>query len=130
MTDDIKKLRYPMIKRLGLRIETVFPDAEPRNMRDSWGVVRADDLEKLLSHSPVVKCAQNGDSLDEDVQTWQNSSHTIYAAKATHAALLVGVESIVEDTAESLLREIFERAHAGRFEADWLARASKVLGAK
>lgn len=119
--------QFPLITRLGLRIETVQADAEPRNYRDNWQVVRADELEKMLASAPVVYAT--------DLHLPKGTCPAVYGwndingPNRTHTALLVGITPLKVDTAESLLRELIEY-NGGVWPDSFWDRARRLLGEK
>jgi hypothetical protein len=89
----------------------------------------ASEVEALLANAPVVYCTQNGDSLKDNIQTWQDSAFTLYSSKATHTARLILIEPIKKDTAKSLLRELLDNNDGiTAYPEDWSNRVCKLLG--
>lgn len=90
---------FPLIKSLGLELidgHRLYPDAPGYTKH-----VRAVDLEALLASAPVVYGVKDAD----DVGWCAHHDAEI----DTHTALLVNVQPIRKDTAESLLRELIEQ---------------------
>ena len=91
--------KYKMIERLGLELGSTDL---ARNFEPYVKVVLASSLEKLLSAAPVVY-AHAIDGLKPD-KPWSGPSQ--YGD--THTALLLGVQPIVKDTAESIVKWLAE----------------------
>lgn len=98
---------YPLTRALGLKLHPYFA-----------GVVPAADLEKILSEAEQV--------YSSTISAWTKHQFSY----SEHQARLIMIEPIKpKDTAESLLREIFERDRRQRFiyDADWEIRAKRFL---
>lgn len=82
-------MKYPMIERLGLEINT------NNQFVNYTQVVKASDLEQLLARAPVVNLVK--------------MSEFVYEASAlaeyTHNCLAVGIQPIRKDTAEQILKD-------------------------
>jgi hypothetical protein len=109
--------RYPLTTKV-LGLETV-------KMSQNVTVVCANDLERALEKGVRV---YGGSRMRSD-ELWSSESD---CTDHTRTALVIGIEPIVRDTAESLLREVIKVAQFGsRAEFDaWAERAKKVLGEK
>ena len=91
---------FPLVKRLGLEVVRSQITKEP----DLWTVpyVSAQALESLLAQAPVVSIEQHKNfgwtgAEKDDGELFDSCTHT---------ALLLGIQPIIKDTAESLLREL------------------------
>ncbi len=79
----------------------------PSNAQPMISLARANEIfEKWLAKGTDVWCKQNGDSMNGNVQTWQNSTRAIYGSQATHTARIVCVEAIEQDSAEKVLADL------------------------
>lgn len=78
-------------------------------------------VNKMLSDGVEVTTANGSDWNDE------------YAINLTHKALLINIEPIKEESAEDILRDIFNQykdMSGGDIREDWAARARKLLEKK
>lgn len=101
---------YKMISRLGLEIHWACVKHDERRFitMKNDEVIKASDLERVLSEAPVVEVY---DWRYGDKAYWRTPN--LGDTDGTHSALLVGIQPIVKDTAESLLREFVEKMGEG-----------------
>lgn len=96
----MSKSKYPLIEQLGLNTlegHRDYPEAPGYNQ-----YVRAEHLERVLEQAVKV----SGLTHDEGMEIMAFSK--CEAINDTHTALLINVQPIVRDTAESILRDLVE----------------------
>lgn len=110
--------KYPLCEAAGFGVmRNTWNDTGPRMILD------ADHTERILAAAPVVETwgAQ---------QAWYMPGYR-EGDPLTHTARLVGIRSIVRDTAESLLREYlaaYENHNLAKIPVtEWVCRARKLL---
>jgi hypothetical protein len=101
----MSKSNYPLIESMGLK---PLPGRIYHNRGSQYAagseteVICALDLERALAQAPVVQFDMSENMYRfYDKQLGDNEPHT-------HTARLVGIQPIVRDTAESLLRELIK----------------------
>lgn len=80
-------MSYPLIKKLGLKIDNLRDLFKDRASPAIVDVIEAKDLEKLLESAPVVKSV---DGVTKDGFGWHNRT----IDQPTHSARLIMVEEI------------------------------------
>lgn len=116
--------KYPLIEQLGLTALSAKPlGADSYVYRD---VVLASDLERVLEQA--VKVTKQ----DEKFTAYWNEPDVKGAnpENSTHTALLINIQPIVKDTAESLLRDLIHFEDKSRLHPEFIARARRLLEGK
>lgn len=95
---------FPLIKRLGLDVRHGAYAQDKANIQCE--VVRADELEKLLENATSVR--SYGELVEWYVRPFSKYDQCADEHRSFQA-FLVGIKPILQDTPESLLRELVER---------------------
>ncbi len=115
---------FKLVKSLGLDVMHDHRVSPPRPY------VRASDLESLLEKG--VRATKYQKRLSPMSHWNTDEVYGTATEDATHTGLLIGIEPIVRDTAESLLRE-FVDTYDGKIKtsvAQVIERAKRLLGEK
>lgn len=111
---DILKLGKQRAKELGLKRLDMYGDPVRDKTYSSY--YNDDDIHKLLGEGTIVF------NQEKALTIWSKDPYNEYCQ-----ALLIGIKSIVQDTAESLLREFITESEDGIWSCSLLTRAKALL---